>query len=161
MHICQCALSLCCCADRCSCSQINSVPCISVSSLHAKNSQPRLRQRLPEQAQTYWITPAHTQHLTAIQTCKQHFWVHAYTSHPDTRAHGHHVPHASHELYFGHSHISRFTPKAHMYLSSCPLLQHPGPQGDNRLLGCQAAEPSGMGRMTTYVPLGDQPGAER
>lgn len=75
MHICQCflSLSLCCIADRCSCSQINRVARISASCLHAKNTQLRLRQRLTEQAQTYWITPAHThQHLTAIPLCKQH-----------------------------------------------------------------------------------------
>lgn len=159
IHVTGLSPSLCCCADRCSCSQINRVACISTSCLHAKNS---LRQQLTEQAQTYWITPAHThQHLTAIPTCKQHFsdtgihftpwYTCAWTSHASC---------LTWTLFWPQAHFC-FTPKAHMYLSSCPFLQHPGPPGDNRLLCCQAAEPCGMGRMTTYVPLRDQPGTER
>lgn len=39
-------------------------------------------------------------------------------------------------------------------ISALALAAPLGPMGDNRLLGCQAAEPSEMGGMTTYVPSG-------
>ncbi len=46
-----------------------------------------------------------------------------------------------------------------MYVSLF-LLPPAAPTGDNRLLGCQAAESSEMEGMTTCVPLGDRPGTE-
>lgn len=78
------------------------------------------------------------------------------------RVHEQHM--LDHKLYFGYSQYLFPSPISflpHMYLSSCAPLQAPEPPGDNRLLGCQAAEPSEMGRMTTYVPLGNKPGTER
>lgn len=104
---------------------------------------------------------AHThQDLTAIPTCKQHFCLYACSLHADTRVHAHRMPHL--ELYFGHSHsrISSHLPfhSSGLYVSLLLLLQHPLPRGDSRLLGCQAAEPSEMGGMTTYIPPGVRPG---
>lgn len=124
-----------------------------------------LQQRLAERAHTCWMTSAHAQQdLTAITTRKQRFCLYACSLHADTRVHAHHMPHP--ELYFGHSHsqISSHLPfhSSGLYVSLrlLPPAAPSAPPGDNRLLGCQAAEPSEMGRMTTYVPLGDRPGTE-
>lgn len=78
--------------------------------------------------------------------------------HTDTRVEAHHL--LSLEIYFGHSsiqilsHLLYHSPS--LYVSLFSLLQHPQPPlGDNRLLGCQAAEPLRDGRDDNDCPLRD------
>lgn len=122
-------------ADRWSCiPPINRAASISASRLHAKNSQSCVwRDR------SHILQWPHTrQDLAAAPTFKQHFCLHA-GSCPVLNsilatATARSLP------------ISHFTPQAYMYLSSRPIPRHPRPQRDNRLLGCQAAEPLWDGR---------------
>lgn len=149
-------------ADRCSCSPINRVARISVSCLQAKNIQPCVwsSHSLSLSAHTYstgW--PQLTQQdITALPMCKHHFSLYTLYTQAHVCIHGtspilssvlvnpqpDHFP----SLPFHSSGLHA------PLLLLLPLQQHPQPPGDNRLLGCQAAEPSEMGGMTTYVPLG-------
>ena len=139
-------------ADRWSCSpSINRAASISTSCPRAKNSQScvwRDRSHILERPQL-----AHGRISRLQPTCKQHFCLRA-GSCPVLNsilatATARSLP------------ISHFTPQACMYLSPRPLLRHPWAQGDNRLLGCQAAEPLWDGRDDNMCsPRGDRPGTD-
>ncbi len=155
-------------ADRCSCSPINTVASVSASCLHAKNSQPCIwsSDSLSEPLSSHTLDDLSSHTYTKISLL---YWrvnnISVYMHALYAQIHVfmrptcpilNSIP-ASATATAGSLPISNFTPQAYMYLSSRPCSTL-GPPGDNRLLGCQAAEPSEMGGMTTLCPLGDQPG---